>query len=199
MDVETREGWLWPKTDQGAWEWCYIREQTLPEKILQYVTCFDVCIHAGANVGLYAKQYAKHFKRVIAVEPDPTNFYCLVNNVQEPNVIKIQGALGVSHGWCGLTNPDGPTNCGGFTVAQGHAYPFIRIDDFEGEVGLIHLDVEGYESEALKGAQGLLYYQNPIICLETLRPDKDALAKNFIRQFGYEVAEVLPHDTIFRK
>lgn len=197
MDTELREGWHWPTYDKAAWEWCYERWKDLPDKILKYVHDFDLCVHAGANVGLYAKQYAALFQRVVAVEPEPTNFWCLTQNVPEPNVAKLQAVLGKSHGWCGLQNRFKETNCGGWSVGEGHLTPILKIDDFHGEVGLIHLDVEGYELEVLKGASETLYYQSPIVCLETVGHGPDCLS--FLRQFGYEIAEVLEHDTIYRK
>ena len=202
MASELREGWYWPVGDVGAWEWVFLRERTLPEKILKYVSDFDLCIHAGAHAGVYAKQYSQIFNRVLAVEPEPTNFHCLVNNVPEVNVIKLNCALGSTNHWCSIAPPwDGEKNSGGYMVGEGNSTPVLRIDDLIGnsQVGLIHLDVEGYEEMVLRGASSLLYYQSPIICLETIHPDKDRQAREFIRQFGYEIAEVLPHDTIYRK
>jgi len=199
LRTEIREGWHWPVEDRGVWEWCYQTWYDLPERICKYVTDWDICIHAGANIGLYAKKYASMFKRVIAVEPDPTNFWCLNQNVPEPNVVKLHAALGKSHGWCGLSSRNGDTNCGSWRISEGHHTPFLLMDDFLGEIGLIHLDVEGYELEALKGANEILFYQAPIVCLETTGNGPDAQAREFLRQYGYEIAEELEHDTIYRK
>jgi hypothetical protein len=45
----------------------------------------------------------------------------------------------------------------------------------------------------------VLSEQSPVICLETINPDKDRRARDFIKRFGYKTAETLPHDTIYRK
>lgn len=205
-ETEVREGWHWPAKDKGAWEWCYERWRTLPETITQYVTNFDICVHAGANVGLYAKDYAKLFRRVIAVEPEPTNFWCLTQNVPERNVAKLNAALGMYPSWVGLFNPSpDEINCGGWKttydkdVDYGYITPVLKIDDFAGDIGLIHLDVEGAELDVLKGAEGVLTWSEPVVCLETIGHGDDAGAKAFLERFGYEVAEVLEHDTIYRK
>ena len=165
---------------------------------MAHVKDFSLCIHAGANAGFYAKQYSKRFKTVIAVEPHPVNFQCLNLNVPEGNVIKIQGALGDCHGWGSLFSFDGVSNMGGWKVVPGRDFPFLTIDDFLGEVGLIHLDVEGYEYEVLSGAQDALS-SSPVVALETIRPEKDQLAREYLEGFGYSVKETLPHDTVYTK
>jgi len=154
---------------------------------------------------LYAKEYSKLFEKVLAFEPEPTNFWCLTQNVPERNVAKIQAALGGSRSWCGLDNPGGEVNCGGWRTIQnrateyGHITPVMRIDDFVGVIGLIHLDVEGFELDVLKGAAKTLYYCSPIVCLETIGNGDDEGCRQYLRQFGYEIAEILEHDTIYRK
>lgn len=194
--IELRDGWHWPVGDIGCWEWTN-REHDLPEKIMAHVENFDICIHAGANAGFYAKQYAKRFKTVICLEPHPVNFQCLNLNVPEPNVIKIQAAFNDYHGWGALYSVDGIYNAGGWKVVPGRDFPFLTLDDFTGEVGLIHLDVEGFEYEVLKGGEWTLK-NSPVVALETIRPEKDILAHGLLESLGYSVAEKLPHDTIYK-
>ena len=196
MNVEDREGWLWPVGDQGCWDWTQ-READLPQTIMRHVTKFDICIHAGANAGFYAKQYAARFGRVLAFEPHPVNFYCLAQNVPELNVLKIQAALSMDRDWITLWNEFDERNSGGWQVRPGGDYPTLRIDDFVGNVGLIHLDVEGHEWLALEGARRVLKQHRPTVALETIRPPEDRQAVEILSEYGYTVAEKLRHDTIF--
>lgn len=192
-----REGWVWPKKDQGCWNWTN-REHNLPEIICRHVTNFDTAIHAGANAGFYAKQYAKCFKRVYAVEPDPTNFYCLTLNVPESNVIKLNCALG-EDGLVSMRDDENGINSGGLYVVDGDSTLSLRMDHFHGSVGLIHLDVEGLEAEVLFGGVEILIEDSPVVCLETIRAEKDKAASDYLKSHGYKVAERLPHDTIFTR
>lgn len=202
LDTEIREGWHWPVGDKGAWEWVYQKDYDLPQKILRYVSEFDLCVNAGSHVGVYAKQYAKVFSRVLAVEPELTNFFCLVNNLPEENVSKLNCALGSRNHWCSMIPPcNGRINSGGYTVGEGNSTPVLRIDDLVGsaKVGLIHLDVEGFESEVLFGGAETLTRDRPVVCLETIRAEQDKPAADFLKSLGYKVAERLPHDTIFTR
>ena len=74
--------WIWPKLDTGAWngpsrEW---GEHHKPN-VLKYVSNFTTVIQAGGNCGLYPRLYANMFNWVYTFEPEPMNFYCLVQNV----------------------------------------------------------------------------------------------------------------------
>lgn len=194
--IELRDGWYWPEKDKGCWEWT-LREHDLPQKIMAHVKNFDICIHAGANAGFYAKQYSKRFRIVVALEPHPLNFQCLSLNCPEDNIIKVNAAFGESHGWGSLVGDiTGEENAGGWMLRPGKDFPVLTIDDFIGSVGLIHLDVEGHEHSALLGATQVLTH-SPVVCLETIMKGDDNLAQNLLLCRGYKVLETLWHDTIY--
>ena len=201
MNIEIRNGgelgnWMWPSDDKGAWQWL-LYESKLPERILAHVTNFDTCIHAGAHCGFYAKQYAYKFRHVFAVEPQCRNFYCLTHNVPEVNVVKIQACLSNVRQMVSLYTDD-YTNSGGYYVTPGDDFLCIKMDDLVGKVGLIHLDVEGHEEFALQGGQRILAEHHPVVVLETIPNYDYKPAENYLKKFGYEVAESLEHDKIYK-
>ena len=166
------EGWHWPINDgegdiiSGNSCWRYMQQHpNTPHLIANYVPEKRVVIQAGGNCGFYVKQYAQIFQMVYTFEPEPVNFYCLNLNVTEPNVLKFQGCLGEEHQCIGLSKflPDvGSTHVGG----QGSTPTFL-IDDLKVTgCDLIHLDVEGYELKALKGAVETIKEYKPVIALE---------------------------------
>lgn len=171
--TKNSEGWYWPKNDghQGKNEeegscWYFMKTHPdVPQKISQHVQDRTVVVQAGGNCGYYVKQYAQLFKLVYTFEPEPVNFYCLNLNVTEPNVIKFQACLGEKHQGVGLGNfmPD----VGATHVAGAGPIPTFRIDDLALQAcDLIHLDIEGYELNALKGAVETIQKFKPVIALE---------------------------------
>lgn len=128
----------------------------------------NVAIQAGGNLGFFPWKFAEHFQTVVTFEPEPTNFKCLVHNVLETNVIKIQAALGDAPGWIAVENPN-PGHVGLAQIKKDAVgnIPLVRIDDFAFEAcDLIQLDLEGYEYHALLGAVQTIEQFKPILCLE---------------------------------
>ena len=62
--------------------------------------------------------------------------------------------------------------------------PTITIDSFAVKVDLIKLDVEGMELRALEGGRHTIARDKPIIFLEFIKSDQDAIV-GFFRQQGY--------------
>lgn len=165
------------------------------EKSLKYVKQFRRCVQAGGNVGIWPKYLAQHFGEVITVEPDHDNFECLLENVREPNVFKLRGALSDHDGTTGLKRF--PKNVGAHqTEGEGDIQTF-RIDDFQGPIDFICLDVEGDEMVALRGAEQTLIRDHPVLHLED-KGHKDPIGEveKYLEDFGYRVVDRVHRDII---
>lgn len=144
----------------------------------------SVCVQAGGNVGLWPLWYASRFERVLTFEPDAANWACLERNLRgHPLAGKITArnvALGEAEGSATLDRRE--TNCGAHMIADGHEFPVITLDGIgiTERVGLIQLDVEGSEWQALKGGERLLRRDHPVLQLEL---------KGIGRRYGYEDEE----------
>ena len=174
----------------------------VPQKISEYVKNRRVVVQAGGNNGLYAKQYADLFETVYTFEPIPELFYCLNLNVTKDNVFKFQGCLGNVHGVVGLGRK--VDNNGGSANIYGNGVtPTFMIDDLGlNQCDLIHLDIEGFEFFALKGASNTINKFKPIIVLETAGwsprygiSTSDIL--NLLRDFGYKMSADVQGDIVF--
>jgi FkbM family methyltransferase len=183
--------------------WSIIRNDWVDhcrEKYFKYVKSFDVMITAGAHIGMYTKFYAEKFKTVYAFEPDPTSFFCLVNNVKNENVIKMQAALSNermlvslkdtgSHGHLTLGIDKNQTTSG--------IIPTLLIDDLNLQVcNLIQLDVEYYEYNALLGALETIKRCSPVIIAENGHVDQIV---NLLEPLGYKIVDRTSYDTIWSK
>jgi len=168
--------WYWPKTDRdgdinhpnSTWKYM-IDHPDVPQLVSTHVPNRGVVVQAGGNCGFYVKQYAELFRLVYTFEPDPLNFYCLNLNVTGRNVIKIQACLGDKHELVGLGNYLNDSGSTHVKKDQGEqsVVPTMKIDDLNlNACDLIHLDIEGYELFALKGAIETIKKFKPVISYE---------------------------------
>lgn len=168
--------WVWvkgdgtnPNGDGGAWggpkdDW----ENHHKANVLKYCKKFDTVLQAGGNCGMYPRLYSRMFNKVYTFEPDPMNFYCLVQNCQERNIVKIQAALAHVHTMIDVIHHN-PDNVGMHTIAQSEdsVVPCFRIDDLDFKtLDLIHLDVEHAEEYAIGGAVETIQKHRPMLMLE---------------------------------
>lgn len=200
------EGWVWPLKDVKCWPWLQ-REKDLPNKISDHCSQKKVVVEAGGNAGFYVKAYAHLFETVYTFEPDNLNFKCLTANVEEKNVIKFQACIGFERNLVSLITSRG--NIGMYHVAIDDKkilpgiIPTIRIDDLNLQIcDLIHLDIEGYELEALRGAENTIRLHKPIIAVEWMNHgsifgDDDISIEKWLNERGYYSIEKIYHENIF--
>ncbi len=163
-------------------------ERIFLRKILELVRKCDspTFIDVGAGVGLYTIRVGKILQdenrsgRVIACEPDPRQFLCLVKNVRLNklrNVIPLKVALGDYvgssrlaiydiAGWSSLYNIHAPTRKVCEVTVQ-----VTTLDNIVQELGLetvtvVKIDVEGAEYHVLKGARKVLQEHAPTLLIE---------------------------------
>lgn len=157
-----------------------------PKQIASHTKRKQVCVQAGGFVGYYTKIYAEIFDIVYTFEPNPLNFYCLNKNVQNINVIKFQSCLGDSHQLVNMALPVSHikkgVNTGTYHIAGKGNIPTLLIDDLNLDIcDLIHLDIEGFEINAINGATNTINKYHPTICLEI---------NSALRNFNYSVDAV---------
>jgi len=108
-------------------------------------------VDCGANIGMASIFFADRYPqaRIIALEPEPSNFEVLMRNVSGyPNILPIHAALWKEDGELGL--------CGSskiaFQVIQGRGVRAISMNTLMQEAGLdsidlLKVDIEGAEKE----------------------------------------------------
>lgn len=177
--------WVWPSRDIVAWRYLTKEDHyNLPLTVANLVKNKGTVIQAGGHCGLYPNRYASLFEKVYTFEPHPENFYCLDRNVTQSNVVKNNLALGEVESMVSLGEPKikKKNNTGGYTVEGKGNIKLISLDSytFEG-CDLLHLDLEGFEWFALKGAVNLINKFKPMIVLET---------NDYCEMHGYTVEQM---------
>ena len=138
-----------------------------------------LAIDLGANVGLFSHDFARHFDKVMAFEPCALNFECLEQNVPA-NVECLRFAVRDEPGHVQLVTT--PLNCGGNfieDIPEGlengsvETVEVKRLDDFDIPfLGLLKIDIQGYEEAALKGAIETLRRTRPVVLIEEKSMDR---------------------------
>lgn len=190
-------GLIWPRADRLTYPIVSHELGEIP-RILEYCTNKKVAVQAGGNCGLWPMELAKHFDQVFTFEPDPTNFYCLVGNTDSKNVRFFNAALGSRVSYSGLLQMEGPTNPGATKLDGLGPYPVIPLDDLLiPECDLLQLDIEGYEYEALRGAETTIGFFKPVIVVELRGHGDDEMVRDQLKHLGYKFAERLNHDEVW--
>jgi FkbM family methyltransferase len=160
--------WLWPASDRICWR--YVHEIRALRKIYRHVMDWSVCVQAGGNMGVWPWNLAQRFARVYTFEADAENFRYLRHNIVGAGpgeIIAEQRALGP---WdsCRVTfPPEDPENIGAYYVVENGPVPMRSIDSLRLEsCGLIYLDIEGFELEALRSGERTVREFRPVIVTE---------------------------------
>lgn len=201
--VEKRGGVWFPATDDQASNIMLVEIMDIP-KVLSHVEKFDYAVQAGGNVGLWPREFVKHFKHVWTFEPDATNFKCMWLNLPEnEKITRFNAALGDSEGAAALNRE--PGNCGAYSIdmlAQPE-FPMMTIDGL-GLPGcdLLQLDVEGYEYHALMGADRTIKKFHPVIVVEAKGlGSKYGLAEDavpcLLTSLGYILTAAIGRDVVY--
>ena len=127
------------------------------EKFIAYCEAnnkkFNHILDIGAWVGTWSMAINPYCGRVVAFEPDPVHYTCLVKNVAD-EIETHQLAVGSDTKMISLSDDN-------FTQAKrvigDGEIPMITVDSLNlSDIDVIKIDVEGYEMEVLKGAEKTL-------------------------------------------
>ena len=202
-EVTTHDGWLWPAHDSFGFP-AIIEEAKEIHRVIEHCRAFDVAVQAGGNCGIMVTPLADAFARVYTFEPDPLNFYCLANNCQQPNVYKLQACLGDMPGTVSLMQHQSNT-AAHYLAAAGMRgpVPMMLVDQLNlPACDLLMLDVEGFELQALKGAEATLAKFKPALCVELIGHGtrygvSDDTVRSWLKWAGYKEVDRLLRDSIF--
>jgi len=146
-------------------------QEPVRRKSFGYVNRFGVAVDIGANVGLWSKDLAQRFERVIAIEPVATFTECLKKNVPWGNIEVWQIALGTEDTTIDMIITEGNTGHSHIdksTIGSGQVQ-MKKLDslglNFDA-IDYIKIDCEGYEVQILQGGEDTIKHHKPTIVVE---------------------------------
>jgi FkbM family methyltransferase len=150
--------------------YCGLHEFSDMAFVLHFLRPGDLFIDIGANVGTYTVLAAKVVDaRVIAIEPVPATFDRLRDNIQINrlhSVVRAENvAVGAANSVLSMTADHDAMNHvapDGETAGTLIEVPVKRLDDLLGNETptMIKIDVEGYETEVIRGASNAFTNSN---------------------------------------
>ena len=160
-------------------------QEPVRNKSLQFVQDFGVAVDIGANVGLWSRDLAVKFARVIAIEPVVEFQECLKRNVPMENIEVWPIALGTEDTSIDMIITEGNTGhshinkntigSGQVKMKQLDSCVFDRID-------YMKIDCEGYEMQILKGGENIIRTHEPVIVVEQKLHEDTGITKE--TQYG---------------
>lgn len=176
--------------------------EALEELIFPRMDRDGQAIDLGANIGNHSLFFARHFPRVVSLEPHPRTFKLLSCNADlVPNVIALN--VGASDtetevmvaqdllnlGATSVRPSDRPIGLGSKPVNL-KLVPIDSIPEITSgqRVAFVKLDIEGHEEAALRGAVNLLRRDMPVVAMEVLPEDIEngsTPSINLLRSLGY--------------
>jgi FkbM family methyltransferase len=152
------------------------------------------CIQAGGCLGFWPIRLSQIFEQVITFEPEPSNYECLMKNIEGiKNITAINAALGCDNNKIDMILPEHETgNSGAYYVKQNGRIDTVIIDELKiDDVDLIYLDIEGSERNAIIGAKDTIDRYSPVIGLEDKklheRYDEQSASELLQSDYSYKV------------
>lgn len=176
----------------------------------------ELFLDVGANLGLYSCVLGRHkaVPRIVAFEPDHTNFARLTANLQLNKLSDIVETHEVGAGAKAGTNtllPAGAANRGVSRIdpdagtapgGGGYTVPIVALDDIlkvDGSRIAVKIDVEGFELEVLMGAAQLFTRNGGFAQIEAHGSQVAGVITELMATFGWRFVERYGLDVRFEK
>ncbi len=169
-----------------------------------------VAVDCGANIGILSIEWARFMTgwgRVISFEAQAKLFYAFAGNIVLNNCLNIDAfhaAVGNKVGTMAIPEPNYlvPSSYGALDLEErpnnmniGQKIDYTKTIDVDlktidslalERVDFIKIDVEGMEEVVLDGAKGTIEKLKPILFVEILKSNPDAIHKN-LSSLGYTI------------
>ncbi|MCW5695791.1 MAG: FkbM family methyltransferase [Bauldia sp.] len=185
-------GLWWPDGDEVAHRVIPANLERAMPLVLPFLRRRGMVVQAGGNVGVYPVALAKHFERVVTLEPDAENFECLTLNIAGlENIDARNAALGREGTTAAVVKS--ADNIGAHRIALGVGpVEVTTIDELGLTPDLIWLSVNGMPGPVVEGALSTIRRSRPVVIISETHDDTGS-ARSLLLQHGYRQAGKVPH------
>jgi FkbM family methyltransferase len=167
-----------------------------------------VLYDVGGGIGFYSLLAARWGAKALVFEPDAYNAGCIRRHAEVNGGISkvevVKSAVYSHTGWVALKPADQSRGHGNAHVLAGQPagslakVPCTRLDDFVGgrpAPNVVKVDVEGAESEVLKGAEKVFAGPRPHLICEVHDASNAQFVEQWLNKMGYELQWLEPPET----
>lgn len=154
-----------------------VREQYFTREIMKFAddeVFLDLGAYTGDTVTSFVKKVHGKYERIIALEPDESNFKALQENTMDlPNIEYHQAGISDRDGTARFNAKAIYTSC---FDEQGEQEAAIRTVDSilnGGRLTFLKADIEGMEMKMLRGAQGTIQAHKPKLAIAAYHKKED--------------------------
>ena len=216
MKLKFIHGWWVPEQDEHFDQYLSKSIEINNKKLYQpkhLSRCFhhikdkkNTAIDIGAHCGFWSFYLSLNFKKTFSFEPIEIFRECFNKNVISDNVELFPFAIGEKSTEVSLNldlKNSGATHISN-NIDQANKISMKKLDDFKfDKLDFIKVDVEGYESKVVIGAEKTLKQHKPTIIIEQKNHserygDSKFGAIDILNQYGANVVEQVSNDFILK-
>lgn len=169
-------------------------------KLEPFIRPNSTIVDVGANIGIHTKRYADKFGayNVVAFEPNHAAYMALIMNVPEVRAYKLALGDSIHAARICVRDNNGASSIDNDLDDRVYRHQedttVMPLDHFNlSNVGLLHIDAEGYEPFILRGAietikrcRPVIYIEVNSICLRNFASSSQQLVEQ-LERLGYDV------------
>lgn len=148
----------------------------------------ELILDIGANIGNVSQALVAAGHEVRAFEPQPEVYNCLIKNIKPEWCLNVGLGDRNTEMFMPALDYSKKGNFGGISIGgnSGITVKVNTLDSYNFEnVGVMKIDVEGFEEKVLRGAVETIKRCKPIIYLEADRQEKLVSLAAYLKELGY--------------
>lgn len=208
--LKQHEGWYMPAQDttmpgdMSHAQYQQRQRDGFLNHIQQHTGYLGAAVDIGAHIGLWSRRLMQCYQWVYAFEPIPELAQCYRKNAQQSNYQLRQIALGDNKEPLTMMYEPQRSQNTHMTSHGNITVPVERLDDQRiDNIGVIKIDVEGWEMPVLLGGKAIIARDHPWIVVEQKQGAQARVGRHkqditrLLESWGYRKANKIANDVLY--